>query len=121
MIPKSCRLFGQDHAPKSTRCDHGAILLDRIVLGNGVPVQRCTIHKHRNLLAHAPERLHERRLPPTTTRRCFEEPSRVARPLSANGKEEFKRRIKTQTVLRLAGTAAMLFWALLISGQDHNA
>jgi len=21
--------------------------------------QRCTVHKHRNLLAHAPERLHE--------------------------------------------------------------
>ena len=26
---------------------------------DGVPVQRCTVHKHRNLLAHAPERLHE--------------------------------------------------------------
>jgi hypothetical protein len=26
---------------------------------NDVPVQRCTVHKHRNLLAHAPERLHE--------------------------------------------------------------
>jgi transposase-like protein len=25
----------------------------------GVPIQRCTVHKHRNLLAHAPERLHE--------------------------------------------------------------
>jgi putative transposase len=25
----------------------------------GVPVQRCTVHKHRNRLAHAPERLHE--------------------------------------------------------------
>jgi putative transposase len=24
-----------------------------------VPVQRCTVHKHRNLLAHAPERLHD--------------------------------------------------------------
>jgi len=31
--------------------------------------------------------------------------------------EEFKRRIKTQTVLRLADTAAMLFGALLASGQ----
>jgi putative transposase len=31
--------------------------------------------------------------------------------------EEFKRRIKTQTVLPSAGTAAMLFWALLASGQ----
>ena len=28
-------------------------------LWDGVPVQRCTVHKHRNLLAHAPERLHD--------------------------------------------------------------
>jgi hypothetical protein len=40
--------------------------------------------------------------------------------------EEFKRRIKTQTLLPSAETAAMLFWALLASGQitmraDHNA
>jgi len=29
--------------------------------GRGAPltVQRCTVHKHRNLLAHAPERLHD--------------------------------------------------------------
>jgi transposase-like protein len=32
--------------------------------------------------------------------------------------EEFKRRIKTQTVLPCAETAAMLFWALLASGQS---
>jgi putative transposase len=31
--------------------------------------------------------------------------------------EEFKRRIKTETVLPCAETAAMLFWALLASGQ----
>ena len=31
--------------------------------------------------------------------------------------EEFKRRIKTQTVLPSADTAAMVFWALLASGQ----
>src|SRR4051794_28642970 len=31
--------------------------------------------------------------------------------------EELKRRIKTQTVLPSAETAAMLFWALLASGQ----
>ena len=31
--------------------------------------------------------------------------------------EEFKRQIKTQTVLPSAETAAMLFWALLASGQ----
>ena len=26
---------------------------------DGVPVQRCTVHKQRNLLAHAPGRLHD--------------------------------------------------------------
>jgi putative transposase len=31
--------------------------------------------------------------------------------------EEFNRRIKTQTVLPSADTAAMMFWALLASGQ----
>jgi hypothetical protein len=31
--------------------------------------------------------------------------------------DEFKRRFKTQTVLPCAETAAMLFWALLASGQ----
>ena len=31
--------------------------------------------------------------------------------------EEFKRRIKTQTVLPSAETAAMMFWALMASGQ----
>jgi len=31
--------------------------------------------------------------------------------------EEFKRRIKTQTVLSSAEIAAMLFWTLLASGQ----
>ncbi len=31
--------------------------------------------------------------------------------------EEFKRRIKTQTVLPSAETAAMLLWALMASGQ----
>ena len=31
--------------------------------------------------------------------------------------EEFKRRIKTQTVLPSANTAVILFWALLASGQ----
>ena len=31
--------------------------------------------------------------------------------------EEFKRRIKTQTVSPCAGTAATLFWVLLASGQ----
>jgi putative transposase len=31
--------------------------------------------------------------------------------------EEFKRRIKTECLLPCAETAAMLFWALLASGQ----
>src|SRR6202035_2101041 len=69
----------------------GAPGLDKAIAAvwDGVSVQRCTVHKHRNLLAHSPERLHE----------------------------EFKRRIKTQTVLPSADTAAMMFWALLASGQ----
>lgn len=27
--------------------------------GEGLPILRCTVHKHRNLLAHAPKRLHD--------------------------------------------------------------
>ncbi|HEY7246160.1 MAG TPA: IS256 family transposase [Xanthobacteraceae bacterium] len=128
---------------------------------DGVPVQRCTVHKHRNLLAHAPERLHEEigadytdmiyagtpaeiatrrkafirkwRLKHGAVADSLEEagdrlftfaqlpPShwRSARTTNAIERlhEEFKRRIKTQTVLPSADTAAMLFWALLASGQ----
>jgi len=128
---------------------------------NGVPVQRCTVHKHRNLLGHAPERLHEEitadytdmiyaataeeiaerrkafvrkwRLRHRAVADSLEEaggalfaftrlpPSqwRSARTSNAIERlhEEFKRRIKTQTVLPSADTAAMLFWALLASGQ----
>jgi transposase-like protein len=126
-----------------------------------VPVQRCTVHKHRNLLAHAPERLHEEitadyndmiyaatREEIETRRKAFIRKWRlkhraVADSLEEAGDrlftfsrlppsqwrsvrttnaierlhEEFKRRIKTQTVLPSADTAAMLFWALLASGQ----
>ncbi len=128
---------------------------------NSVPVQRCTVHKHRNLLGHAPERLHEEitadytdmiyaataaeieerrkafvrkwRLRHRAVADSLEEaggalfaftrlpPSqwRSARTSNAIERlhEEFKRRIKTQTVLPSADTAAMLFWALLASGQ----
>jgi putative transposase len=128
---------------------------------DAVPVQRCTVHKHRNLLAHAPERLHEEitadytdmiyaatreeiadrrkafirkwRLKHRAVADSLEEagdrlfaftrlpPSqwRSARTTNAIERlhEEFKRRIKTQTVLPSADTAAMLFWALLASGQ----
>jgi putative transposase len=130
-------------------------------LWNDVPVQRCTVHKHRNLLAHAPERLHEEitadytdmiyaatRKEVETRRKAFIRKWRlkhraVADSLEEAGErlftfirlppsqwrsvrttnaierlhEEFKRRIKTQTVLPSADTAAMLFWALLASGQ----
>ncbi len=39
----------------------GAPGLDKALaaLWNDTLVQRCTVHKHRNLLAHAPDRLHE--------------------------------------------------------------
>jgi len=126
-----------------------------------VPTQRCTVHKHRNLLAHAPDHLHEEISADYTDmiyaatpkeveerRRAFirkwrlkcravadslEEAGdrlftftrlppgqwRSARTTNAVERlhEEFKRRIKTQTVLPSPETAAMLFWALLASGQ----
>ena len=127
----------------------GASGLDRAIAAvwDGVPVQRCTVHKHRNLLAHAPERLHEEiearrkafirkwRLKHRAVADSLEEagdrlftftrlpPSqwRSARTTNAIERlhEEFKRRIKTQTVLPSADTAAMLFWALLASGQTN--
>jgi transposase-like protein len=141
----------------------GASGLDKAIAAvwDSVPVQRCTVHKHRNLLAHAPERLHEEitadytdmiyaatseeiqarrkafirkwRLKHRIVADSLEEagdrlftftrlpPSqwRSARTTNAIERlhEEFKRRIKTQTVLPSAETAAMLFWALLASGQ----
>lgn len=125
------------------------------------PVQRCTVHKHRNLLAHAPKRLHDElsndyrdmiyaetaadvearrkafirkwRLKCRSVADSLEEagerlftftrlpPSQWKSARTTNAierlHEEFKRRIKTQTVLPEAETAPMLFWALLASGQ----
>jgi putative transposase len=141
----------------------GAPGLDKAIAAvwDGVPVQRCTVHKHRNLLAHAPERLHDEITADyndmiyATTREEIEARRKafirkwrlkhraVADSLEEAGErlfaftrlppgqwrsvrttnaierlhEEFKRRIKTQTVLPSADTAAMLFWALLASGQ----
>ena len=141
----------------------GAAGLDKAIAAvwDGVPVQRCTVHKHRNLLAHAPERLHEEitadytdmiyaatreeiearrkafirkwRLKHRAVADSLEEagerlfsftrlpPSQWKSARTTNAierlHEEFKRRIKTQTVLPSAETAAMLFWALLASGQ----
>jgi putative transposase len=141
----------------------GAPGLDKAIAAvwDGLPVQRCTVHKHRNLLAHAPERLHDEitadyndmiyaatRAEIETRRKAFIRKwclkhRAVADSLEEAGErlfaftrlppgqwrsvrttnaierlhEEFKRRIKTQTVLPSADTAAMLFWALLASGQ----
>ena len=125
------------------------------------PVQRCTVHKHRILLAHAPRRLHDELTEDyrdmiyadtaaeiETRRKAFirkwrlkcravadslEEagdrlftftrlpPSQWKSARTTNAIErlhaEFKRRIKTQTVLPQAETAPMLFWALMASGQ----
>ena len=130
-------------------------------LWDDVPVQRCTVHKERNLLAHAPKHLHEEvkadftdmvhaktKAEVLAKRKAFLAKWRlrcrpVADSLEEAGErlftfvcylpeqwrslrttnaierlhEEFKRRIKTQCVLPCAETAAMLFWALLASGQ----
>jgi len=130
-------------------------------LWDDVPVQRCTVHKERNLLAHAPKHLHDEikadfndmmhaktaadvlsqrkvflakwqlRCQPVAAsleeagERLFAftrlPPSQWKRARTTNAierlHEEFKRRIKTQTVLPSAETAAMLFWALMASGQ----
>jgi transposase-like protein len=130
-------------------------------LWDDVPVQRCSVHKERNLLAHAPQHLHDEikadfndlmyaptagevlarrkaflakwklRCRPVATsleeagERLFTfvryppEQWRSARTTNAIERlhEEFKRRIKTQCLLPCAETAAMLFWALLASGQ----
>jgi putative transposase len=129
--------------------------------GAELPIQRCTVHKHRNLLGHAPKHLHdeltedyrdmiyaETAAEVETRRKAFlrkwrlkcravadslEEagerlfaftrldPSqwRSARTTNAIERlnEEFRRRIKTQTVLPCAETVPMLLWALLASGQ----
>ncbi len=149
-------------APEFLITDGGAGLERALAaLWPGVPAQRCTVHKHRNLLAHAPEALHEEVAADYTDmiyaatpkeveakRKAFLRKWRlkcpgVAASLEEAGDrlfaflrlpqsqwksarttnaierlhEEFKRRIKTQTVLPSAETAAMLFWALLASGQ----
>ena len=129
--------------------------------GAELPIQRCTVHKHRNLLGHAPKAMHdeltedyrdmiyaETAAEVETRRKAFlrkwrlkcravadslEEagerlfaftrldPSqwRSARTTNAIERlnEEFRRRIKTQTVLPCAETVPMLLWALLASGQ----
>ena len=130
-------------------------------LWTDIPIQRCTVHKLRNLIAHAPKKFAEEIAADfsdmiyantakevATRRKAFIRKWRlkcraVADSLEEAGDklftftrlpidqwksvrttnaierlhEEFKRRIKTQTVLPSAETAAMLFWGLLASGQ----
>ena len=130
-------------------------------LMSNIPVQRCTVHKERNLLAHAPKELHDEIKADFTDmmyaedagevrkkRKAFLAKWRLKCPGVANSLEEagdrlftflryppqqwkslrttnaierlhgeFKRRIKTQCALPNAETAAMLFWALMASGQ----
>ncbi len=129
--------------------------------GDELPIQRCTVHKHRNLLGHAPKHMHDEltedyrdmiyadtaaevekrrkaflrkwRLKCRAVADSLEEAGdrlftftrldpaqwKAARTTNAierlNG--EFRRRIKTQTVLPCAETVPMLLWALLASGQ----
>ena len=129
--------------------------------GDELPIQRCTVHKHRNLLGHAPKHMHDeltedyRDMIYADTaanvekrRKAFLRKWRlkcraVADSLGEAGdrlftftrldpaqwkaarttnaierlNEEFRRRIKTQTVLPCAETVPMLLWALLASGQ----
>lgn len=129
--------------------------------GEDLPIQRCTVHKHRNLLAHAPDHMHDElseeyrdmiyaetaaevekkrkaflhkwRLKCRAVAESLEEagdrlftftrlhPSQWKSARTTNAierlNEEFRRRIKTQTVLPCPETVPMLLWALLASGQ----
>jgi transposase-like protein len=128
-----------------------------------LPIQRCTVHKHRNLLGHAPRHMHDE---PTADdrdmiyadtaaeiekrRKAFVRKWRLKRRAVADSleeagarlftftrldpsqwksarttnaierlNEEFRRRIRTRTVLPCAETVPMLLRALLASGQIH--
>lgn len=129
--------------------------------GDDLEIQRCTVHKHRNLLAHAPSHMHDEltedyrdmiyadtaaevhkrrkafvrkwRLKCCAVAESLEEAGdklftftrlpqsqwKSARTTNAIERlnEEFRRRIKTQTVLPSPETVPMLFWALMASGQ----
>jgi transposase-like protein len=129
--------------------------------GEDLAVQRCTVHKHRNLLSHAPKTMHDEltedyrdmiyadtavevekrrkaflrkwRLKCKAVADSLEEagdrlftftrldPSQWKSARTTNAierlNEEFRRRVKTQTVLPCAETVPMLLWALMASGQ----
>lgn len=50
-------------------CDSATGLEAALVMlwGEDLPIHRCTVHKHRNLLAHTPKRLHDELGGTTTT------------------------------------------------------
>jgi transposase-like protein len=129
--------------------------------GEDLPIRRCTVHRHRNLLAHAPKHMHDELTEDCRDMICADSAAGIAKKRKAflrkwclkcravadsleqagdrlftftrldpsqsksarttnaierlNG--EFRRRLKTQTVLPCAGTVPMLLWALLASGQ----
>jgi putative transposase len=63
---EACRVVLDDlvrrglHKPEFLVVDGGSGLEQALAgLWGDVPTQGCTVHKHRNLLAHAPQRLHE--------------------------------------------------------------
>ena len=143
--------------------------------GDDLPIQRCTVPRHRNLLAHAPKHMQDEVTEDCRDMICADTAAEIEKrrkaflrkwPLKCravadslegeggpwpqwgrasllNGdrlftftrpdpsqwksarttnaierlNEEFRRRIKTQTVLPCAGTVPMLLWALLASGQ----
>ena len=68
----------------------GAAGLEKAIAAvwDGLPVQTCTVHKHRNLLAHAPERLHDEGTADYTDMIYAATPNEIeagARPSSASG------------------------------------
>jgi transposase-like protein len=110
------------HAPERLQDEITADYTDMIYAATSEEIQarrraflrkwRLRHHAVANSLEEAGDRLFTfARLPPSQ--------SRSARTTNAIERlhEEFKRRIKTQTVPPSADTAAMLFWALLASGQ----
>jgi transposase-like protein len=151
------------HAPCEFLIVDGAAGLEKALaaLWPTVPTQHRTVHKHRNLLAHAPKRLQEELSANDADMICADTAAEVAKRrkaflvkwrLKCRGvadsleeagdqlfafarlppsqwksarttnaierlHEQFKRRIKTRTVLSSAEAAAMLLRALLASGQ----
>ncbi|WP_415182679.1 IS256 family transposase [Phaeovulum sp.] len=133
------------------------------IWGDELPIQRCTVHKHRTLLAHAPKHMLdelgndyrdmicaetaaevEKRRKAFLRKWCLKcravadsleeagdrlftftqlDPSQCKSARTTNAierlNEEFRRRIKIQTVLPCTETVPMLLWALMASGQIH--